>query len=177
MRVFGKYQFTDYIGPALYVALVLLMTTQLVIITTLGVSFKGKKHSSLVAEPTRKAPKYNGKSPKYNGKPARKENAKRQPTKVSDEPKHTRSCSTGASQGDSLPIIKNPTSWPPVENRLYPDMELYNQDGKKTRLSELSGNVIIVQPVAMTCPLSQAYSGANKNGKIIAQAVGASFLW
>ncbi|MGD9682766.1 MAG: hypothetical protein AB7W16_16370 [Candidatus Obscuribacterales bacterium] len=62
------------------------------------------------------------------------------------------------------PLLRNPSSWPPAANRHYPDMELVNQDGKLTRLSDLTGNVIIIQPVAMSCPLTQAYSGANREG-------------
>lgn len=64
-----------------------------------------------------------------------------------------------------FPLISNPSSWPPVENRCYPDMELVNQDGTMTRLSNLAGKIIIVQHVAMNCPVSQALSGANDKNK------------
>ena len=64
-----------------------------------------------------------------------------------------------------FPLLSNPSSWPPVENRPYPDMELINQDGTTTRLSNLAGEVIIIQHVAMNCPVSQAWTGANEKDK------------
>lgn len=61
-------------------------------------------------------------------------------------------------------LISNPTFWPPRLNQFYPDMELLNQDGRKTRLSDFRGQVIIIEPIATNCPVSQAYTGANKPG-------------
>src|SRR5690606_15495452 len=43
-------------------------------------------------------------------------------------------------QPERMPLLRNPTCWPPSLNRPYPDMELINQDGKTTRLSDLRGN-------------------------------------
>lgn len=56
----------------------------------------------------------------------------------------------------------NPTYWPPALNNYYPDMELLDQDGKRVRLSSFKGKVIIVEPVGMSCPACQAFTGANQ---------------
>lgn len=61
-------------------------------------------------------------------------------------------------------LRSNPQFWPPVLNRYYPDLELINQDGKRTRLSSFRGRVIIVEPIGMNCPACQAFAGANKPG-------------
>jgi len=159
MKSFGRFKISDFTMPALCVALVLFMTAQLVIITVLGMSFKGVKQFSTGDRSPGKATE--AENAARTKKPPRQLSAKSSLPHLSsasvleipsEPPKH-------------VPLLNNPTSWPPVESRLYPDMELYNQDGKLTRLSDFSGNVIIVQPVAMSCPLSQAYSGANKKGK------------
>lgn len=164
MTIFDRFKMKDYIMPALCVTLVLFMTAQLVVITVLGVSFKGVKQYSTEDQ-----------SPVQASKPKKSiARTKRPPRQLPDTERFSKVCSAcleskSASKTSNKPrhhpLLNNPTSWPPVENRLYPDMELYNQDGQLTRLSDLSGNVIIVQPVAMGCPLSQAYSGANQNGK------------
>lgn len=61
-------------------------------------------------------------------------------------------------------LKSNPQYWPPAINNYYPDMELYNQNGQKTRLSSFKGKVIIVEPIGMSCPACQAFAGANKPG-------------
>ena len=58
--------------------------------------------------------------------------------------------------------VSNPTYWPPALNNCYPDMELLDQDGKKVRLSSFKGKVIIVEPIGMSCPACQAFTGANQ---------------
>ncbi len=144
--------------PALGVALALFMVAELIIITSLGVSFKGVRQFSASGSPS-------GQS--FKGEPTRRVSSQNSQTQISSAPRAEMKTSiqTSKLQRQRFPLLTNPTSWPPVESRLYPDMELYNQDGDLTRLSDLSGNVIVVQPVAMNCPLSQAYSGANNNGK------------
>ncbi len=62
----------------------------------------------------------------------------------------------------ALPAVPDP--WPPVIGKPFPDMELVDQDGKATRISEFKGKVILVEPVGMGCPACQAFSGAN--GKV-----------
>src|SRR5262245_47616048 len=58
----------------------------------------------------------------------------------------------------ALPAVPDP--WPPVIGKPFPDMELADQDGKATRLSEFKGKVLLVEPVGMACPACQAFSGA-----------------
>lgn len=155
MTIFDRFKNSNYLVPALCAALVLFMAAQLIVITVLGVSFKGVKQYSACEQASNRSSNKNEKSALL----------KRPPLHLSAKPAIVQSGSDAhKTSKKNCPLLHNPTSWPPVENRLYPDMELYNQDGKLTRLSDLSGNVIIVQPVAMSCPLSQAYSGANKKG-------------
>lgn len=59
---------------------------------------------------------------------------------------------------------KNPEFWPPMLTQFFPDMTLVNQDGRPTKLSDYKGKIIILQFASMNCPLSQAYSGANRPG-------------
>lgn len=58
----------------------------------------------------------------------------------------------------------NPSYWPPQLNNYYPDMELMDQDGKLVRLSSFKGRIIVVEPIGMSCPGCQAFSGANRQG-------------
>ena len=76
------------------------------------------------------------------------------PTSVYAQKKSTKNNATS--------LRSNPQFWPPVLNRYYPDLELINQDGKRTRLSSFRGRVIIVEPIGMSCPACQAFAGANK---------------
>jgi hypothetical protein len=171
MMSFGKFKMTDCIVPALCLAVVVFMMAQLVIITVLGVSFKGiKQYSAEDSSITKSSKQRHG----TNKRPPYRLSAKQAFAQVPSgscpgiNSSRKNSGSRKNSKGFSpqhVPLLNNPTSWPPVENRLYPDMELYNQDGELTRLSDFTGNVLVVQPVAMACPLSQAYSGANKKGK------------
>jgi hypothetical protein len=55
--------------------------------------------------------------------------------------------------------------WPPVKGKVFPNLELVNQDGKKMKLEELRGKVLLVEVVGMTCPACNAWSGAGKRGK------------
>jgi cytochrome oxidase Cu insertion factor (SCO1/SenC/PrrC family) len=40
-------------------------------------------------------------------------------------------------------------SWPPQLGQPYPDLELVDQTGQKTRLSSFKGKVILIEPVGM----------------------------
>ncbi len=64
-------------------------------------------------------------------------------------------------QAQNVRDIKN---WPPVLGQKYPDLALYDQDGKVFKLSQFKGKVIILEPVGMNCPACQAFSGAKKYG-------------
>ena len=56
------------------------------------------------------------------------------------------------------------TPWPPKVGRLYPDLQLIDQEGQSFRLSALMGKVILLEPIGMTCPACQAFSGAHDVG-------------
>ena len=162
MSLHAKIKGTNFIAPAFYILLSLFFTAQLAIITALGTTFTGTMYSqNSPPESTAEAEtsKVINTAPLHlDHKTARNQTATRASnaaTKLTLSSKFQR----------KFPLLDNPTSWPPVENKPYPDMELYNQDGVLTRLSDLAGNVIIVQPVAMGCPMSQAYSGANRHDK------------
>lgn len=54
--------------------------------------------------------------------------------------------------------------WPPEKYRTYPDLELRDQSGKFTRLSDFRGKVILLEPVGMSCPASVALAGGKRLG-------------
>jgi len=54
--------------------------------------------------------------------------------------------------------------WPPRLGASYPDLELVDQTGQRVRLSSFKGLVMLVEPVGMTCPACQAFSGAHLFG-------------
>jgi hypothetical protein len=72
---------------------------------------------------------------------------------------------TQASLGD-VKVQTEPkiTPWPPQTGRLYPDLQLIDQDGRSFRLSSLMGKVILVEPLGMSCPACQAFAGAHDKG-------------
>lgn len=57
-----------------------------------------------------------------------------------------------------------PKVWPPKMNKVYPDIELYDQMGKKFTLSSLEGKVIILEYIDISSPKSQAQSGSATMG-------------
>lgn len=166
MTTIARVQHQNWIVPKIYLSLVaLLLVAQLIIITALGVSFKGPQVSTLADLHERKTlqskmpPRHLSANKRslsaapalpYQVKPSSLANIKQSPK----------------TKQEQFPLLNNPTEWPPLESKAYPDMELYNQEGKLVRLSNLTGKIIVVQPVAMGCPMSQAYSGANKPGMI-----------
>ena len=58
----------------------------------------------------------------------------------------------------------NAANWPPVLEEPYPDLELIDHRGEKVRLSSFKGSVLLIEPVGMTCPACQAFSGAHRYG-------------
>lgn len=58
----------------------------------------------------------------------------------------------------ALPAVPDP--WPPVIGKPFPDIELVDQEGTATRISDFKGKVLLVEPVGMGCPGCQAFSGA-----------------
>jgi hypothetical protein len=55
-------------------------------------------------------------------------------------------------------------TWPPKVGDHYPDLALMDCNGNLFHLSSLKGRVILVEPVAMSCPASQSHSGGDTLG-------------
>jgi len=55
-------------------------------------------------------------------------------------------------------------TWPPKPGEPYPDLALMDCNGNLFHLSSLKGRVILVEPVAMSCPACQAHSGGDTLG-------------
>lgn len=51
--------------------------------------------------------------------------------------------------------------WPPIIGEEYPDLELINADNETVHLSDYAGNVLLIEPIGMTCKACQAYAGGN----------------
>ena len=63
-----------------------------------------------------------------------------------------------------LTLTGKPPTWPPEKNRTYPDLELVDQEGNVTRLSEFKGKVILVEPIGIPCQACVAFAGGNERG-------------
>lgn len=54
--------------------------------------------------------------------------------------------------------------WPPVVGQAYPNLQLLDQEGRRTSLSEFQGKVILLEPVGVPCPACIAFAGGQKRG-------------
>ncbi len=54
--------------------------------------------------------------------------------------------------------------WPPQVGQEYPDLELVDQDGNVTALSEFRGKVILLEPVGTACRACVALAGGREYG-------------
>jgi hypothetical protein len=54
--------------------------------------------------------------------------------------------------------------WPPRLGETYPDLELYDQEGHLTRLSDFRGKIILIEPIGMPCKACQALCGGHQRG-------------
>ncbi len=57
-----------------------------------------------------------------------------------------------------------PHAWPPAKGQPFPALELLDIHGASVQLSSLAGKVLIVEPVGLSCPGCQAYSGGAHAG-------------
>ncbi len=55
-------------------------------------------------------------------------------------------------------------AWPPVLGEEYPDLQLIDQTGHTTRLSDFRGKVILVELVGIPCGACQAFAGGREVG-------------
>lgn len=54
--------------------------------------------------------------------------------------------------------------WPPVRGKAFPELTLRDRTGALVSLGSFRGKIIILEPVGMTCPACNAFSGANAVG-------------
>ena len=55
-------------------------------------------------------------------------------------------------------------TWPPLVGSKYPDLELLDQTGQTTRLSDFQGKVVLVELIGIPCGACQAFAGAHQVG-------------
>lgn len=67
-------------------------------------------------------------------------------------------------QDRALTLAGDPPSWPPLKHRSFPDLELVDQDGELTKLSEFRGKVILIETVGSSCAASVALAGGASHG-------------
>ena len=56
--------------------------------------------------------------------------------------------------------------WPPRVGEAYPEITFVNYDGRELKLSDFAGQVVLVEPVGMTCEACNALSGGNERGGV-----------
>ena len=54
--------------------------------------------------------------------------------------------------------------WPPTIGQPFPALTLMDQTGHPFSLTSRRGSVILLEPVGMSCPACQSFSGAKKHG-------------
>lgn len=54
--------------------------------------------------------------------------------------------------------------WPPILGEAFPDLKLIDHRGNTINLAQFTGKVVIVEPIGMTCPACNAWSGSGKHG-------------
>ena len=78
---------------------------------------------------------------------------------LAEQTKHLRLSSQGKKLNENLP-----DTWPPKMNAPYPEIVLYDQDGRIFKLSSLLGKIVVVEYIDINSPVSQAQSGAGLIG-------------
>ena len=64
----------------------------------------------------------------------------------------------------SLPGTTEGVQWPPRVGQPYPDLTLMDQRGELIRLSDFKGKVLLIEPIGMNCPASNALAGGKTKG-------------
>ena len=64
---------------------------------------------------------------------------------------------------NSAPANTN-IAWPPQLGNKYPPIELMSVSGKKVRLADYAGKVLLIEPIGMNCPACLAFAGADERG-------------
>lgn len=73
-------------------------------------------------------------------------------------------CDNGAPSAQAAGAAK--VAWPPTLGQPFPEVEFTNYDGRKLRMSDFKGKVVLVEPIGMNCPACNAFSGGNDRGGI-----------
>ena len=60
----------------------------------------------------------------------------------------------------SQPVL----DWPPELDQRYPDLNLIDQEGNETKLSDFEGQIILLEPIGMPCQACQAFCGGHTRG-------------
>ncbi len=60
--------------------------------------------------------------------------------------------------------INRQVEWPPRLSKRYPDLVLQSSTGDYVQLSSLRGQVLLIEPIGMSCPACQAFAGAHRYG-------------
>lgn len=55
-------------------------------------------------------------------------------------------------------------NWPPRMNKLYPEIELLDKEGRAFKISDLKGYVVVMSYIDMSSPICQAQAGAAATG-------------
>ena len=71
---------------------------------------------------------------------------------------------TSASMATIAAIPNTLSNWPPVLGKSFPDVKLFDHEGKEFSFNSLKGKPVLIEFVAMTCAACQAWSGAHKHG-------------
>jgi len=70
-----------------------------------------------------------------------------------------------ASRMSSLSTAPNTLkNWPPTVNEKFPNLQLYDHEGKSFLMESLRGKPVLIELVAMSCAGCQAFSGGNDFG-------------
>lgn len=87
--------------------------------------------------------------------------AAQSPKNIKEKPQISQTSTTTASQ---IPSVSVPLQWPPKLNQTYPKLRLMDQTGQFVELASFRGKVLLIEPIGMTCPACQSFSGAQKRG-------------
>lgn len=73
----------------------------------------------------------------------------------------------GCSKSGSGDVAKRPDNffWPPETYQEYPDLHLMDAvSGKRVRISDYKGKVLLIEPIGLNCPACNAFAGAKEKG-------------
>ncbi len=63
-------------------------------------------------------------------------------------------------------VLASGAVWPPKVGEPFPDIVFTNYDGRKIRMSDFAGKVVLAEPIGMTCPACNGFSGGQTRGGV-----------